>query len=111
MGQVYEAEDVRLGRRVAIKVMSASLVDDPVHRARFMREAKVAASVSHPNLAALYDVGEDPDGAVWWSWSWRRAGGSASSWPAHPIPGRSRWRWRWRTRSPPSTPRAWSTAT
>jgi len=59
MGDVYRARDTRLGRTVAIKVLAASVANDPDRRDRFMREARASAALSHPNIAALYEVGED----------------------------------------------------
>ena len=56
MGEVYRAEDTRLGREVAIKVLPAEVSDDPVRLARFEREAKALASVNHPNIAAIYSL-------------------------------------------------------
>jgi serine/threonine protein kinase/tetratricopeptide (TPR) repeat protein len=58
MGVVYEGHDDRLGRTVAIKVIRAS-DEDPVARNRLWREARAAASLSHPNVCQLYEVGED----------------------------------------------------
>jgi eukaryotic-like serine/threonine-protein kinase len=57
MGEVYRARDTRLNRTVAIKVLSRALADDPQFRARFEREAHAVASLSHPHICTLYDVG------------------------------------------------------
>lgn len=59
MGSVYEAEDERLGRQVAVKILRAELADDERFVERFRREAHAAASLSHPNVAAVFDHGED----------------------------------------------------
>ena len=58
MGEVYRARDTRLDRTVAIKVLPAELNTDPERRARFAREAKTIAGLSHPHICTLYDVGE-----------------------------------------------------
>jgi serine/threonine-protein kinase len=58
MGQVYRAHDPRLDREVAIKVLSATLAQEPGYSARFQREAKAAAKLSHPNIVPVFDVGE-----------------------------------------------------
>jgi hypothetical protein len=63
MGEVYLARDTRLNRDVALKVLPPGLAADPVRRARFEREAQAIARLSHPNICALYDVG-DTDGVV-----------------------------------------------
>src|SRR5881296_3227294 len=57
MGEVYRARDTRLDREVAIKVLPEHLAKDPQALARFEREAKAVAALSHPNILALYDVG------------------------------------------------------
>src|SRR3990172_529496 len=54
MGQVYRATDTKLGREVAIKVLPAELARDPARLARFEREAKLLASLNHPNIAHVY---------------------------------------------------------
>ncbi len=59
MGEVYRARDLRLGREVAIKVLPEHLADDPSALARFEREARAVAALSHPNLLAIYDFGCD----------------------------------------------------
>src|SRR5580692_11579312 len=58
MGVVYRATDERLRRVVALKVLPDTLAADPERRRRFLREARAAAAVSHPNIAAVYDIGE-----------------------------------------------------
>src|SRR4026209_1091489 len=58
MGVVYAARDERLGRIVALKTMS-SLADDETARKRFWREARAAASVHHPNVCQISEIGED----------------------------------------------------
>ena len=58
MGVVYEARDERLERTVALKTMS-SLATDETARKRFWREARAAASVNHPNICQIYEIGED----------------------------------------------------
>ena len=58
MGIVYAARDERLERTVALKTMS-SLADDETARQRFWREARAAASVNHPNVCQIYEIGED----------------------------------------------------
>jgi Tol biopolymer transport system component len=57
MGEVYRARDTRLDRTVAIKVLPAHLADKPELRERFDREAKTIASLNHPHICTLYDIG------------------------------------------------------
>ena len=59
MGEVYRARDARLDRDVAIKVLPERLANSPEARARFEREAKALAALSHPNLVAIFDVGAE----------------------------------------------------
>jgi Tol biopolymer transport system component len=63
MGEVYRAKDARLGREVALKVLSARLTTNDSARERFERESKAVAALSHPNILALYDVGLEGDTA------------------------------------------------
>jgi serine/threonine protein kinase len=58
MGEVYRARDPRLDRTVAIKVLPPQLAQSDAYRQRFQREARAASALSHPNIAHVYDVGE-----------------------------------------------------
>ena len=58
MGEVYRARDTRLDRTVAIKVLQPAVAGDPERRERFDREARAIASLSHPHVCALFDVGQ-----------------------------------------------------
>jgi serine/threonine protein kinase len=58
MGEVYRAEDVELGRALALKVLNAELVGDRISRARFVREARVLCRLQHPSVGVVFDVGE-----------------------------------------------------
>jgi len=59
MGRVYRAKDARLGRDVAIKVLPDELLSNPERRARFEREAKAVAILSHPHICTLHDIGHE----------------------------------------------------
>jgi serine/threonine protein kinase/dipeptidyl aminopeptidase/acylaminoacyl peptidase len=61
MGEVYRAVDQRLGREVALKVLPTELTEEPLHVVRFRREARIIASLRHPNVAAIYGVEEIDD--------------------------------------------------
>src|SRR6266853_1328642 len=62
MGEVYKARDTKLDREVAIKVLPAALAQDPERLARFEREARVLASLNHPNIAQIYGIEESEHG-------------------------------------------------
>ena len=64
MSVVYVAEQVRLGRRVALKVLTTELAWDEQFRERFVRESQIAAAIEHPNIIPIYDAGED-DGLLY----------------------------------------------
>jgi Tol biopolymer transport system component/predicted Ser/Thr protein kinase len=82
MGEVYKARDTKLDRDVAIKVLPAMFADDPERLGRFEREAKVLASLNHPNIASIYGVeeralvmefveGESPRGPMAFEDAWK----------------------------------------
>src|SRR6516164_8984825 len=61
MGRVYCAEQVALGRTVAVKVVHPSLADEELTSARFLNEARAASRLSHPNSVAIFDFGRTDD--------------------------------------------------
>jgi len=63
MGEVYRALDTRLKRSVAIKTIPAALAARTENRRRFETEARAIASLNHPNICALYDIGQEGDTA------------------------------------------------
>ena len=58
MSVVYLAEHLRLGRKVAFKVLAPQVAEDPGFRERFIRESRIAAALDHPNIVNVYDAGE-----------------------------------------------------
>ena len=63
MGVVYLAEQARLGRKVALKIVSPEFSDDPKARARFLRESQMAAAIDHPNILPIYEA-DEADGVL-----------------------------------------------
>lgn len=64
MGEVYLAEDTKLHRPVALKVLPAEFANDPQRKARFLQEAHAASVLNHPNVSVIHEVGESGDGTI-----------------------------------------------
>src|SRR5919205_991888 len=61
MGEVWRAEDTRLLREVAVKILSHQVAHDPEWKERFLREARTIAQLNHPNIATIYAIEQEGD--------------------------------------------------
>ena len=64
MGEVYLADDLKLSRKVAIKFLLPDKIKDDDARRRLLREAQAAASLDHPGICTVFEMGETPDGRI-----------------------------------------------
>ena len=111
MGEVYRGRDARLGRDVALKVISPKRVEDASPRRRFELEARAASALNHPSIVTVYDVGETA-GVSWIAMEWVEGRRCARSWAGLAEgPDALSSRARWPTASRPRTPKASCTAT
>ena len=65
MGEVYTAQDPRLKRQVAIKLLTADLTRDETAKQRFLQEAQAASALDHPNICTIFEINETPDGQLY----------------------------------------------
>ncbi len=65
MGVVYTAQDPRLDRQVAIKVLPPDLTRDDTAKQRFLQEAQAASALDHPNICTIHEINETPDGQLY----------------------------------------------
>src|SRR5262245_3256555 len=85
MGDVYRGRDTRLGRDVALKVISPRRLGDPAFRRRFETEARAASALNHPSIVTVYDVG-DADGVPWIAMEWVEGRTLRTAIDAGPLP-------------------------
>ncbi len=85
MGEVWLAEDFRLGRKVALKFLAPSLSEDAGLRQRMIVEAQAAAAIDHPNVGVIYEVGETEDGRLFIAMAYYRSGSLKELLTSHPI--------------------------
>lgn len=86
MGAVYRAEQTRLGRTVAVKILPPAATSDPLARERFEREARVLSGINHPHVLQIHDFGALPDGMRYLVTEWADAGDLARLLGGKPHP-------------------------
>lgn len=86
MGAVYRAEQIRLGRTVAVKIMPPEITPDPMARERFEREARVLSGLNHPHVLQIFDFGALPDGTLYLVTEWADGGDLARLLAGKPQP-------------------------
>lgn len=67
MGSILKADDCKLGRVIAVKIMLSELNADEDHKQRFINEAGVLARLAHPNIVPVYDIGRDSEGQLYYT--------------------------------------------
>ena len=89
MGQVFLAEDTKLGRRVALKIPPADLASDPERLSRYEREARAVATLNHPNIVTLHST-EEADGVRFLTMEVVQGKNLSQLLPADGFPGKRR---------------------
>ena len=87
MGEVYKAQDTRLKRLVALKLLPPELTRDEPAKQRFLQEARAASALDHPNICTIHEINETPDGQLYLVMGLLRGGdaqGEDRAWAAAP---------------------------
>jgi eukaryotic-like serine/threonine-protein kinase len=89
MGVVFKAQDLKLNRLVAVKFLPPALTDDPQVRERFLREARLASSLDHPNICTIYEIGESEDRQLFLAMAYYEGETLAQKIRSGPLPAES----------------------
>ena len=91
MGVVYTAQDPRLDRQVAIKILPPDLTRDDTAKRRFLQEAKAASALDHPNICTIFEINETDDGQLYLVMAYYEGGDAQGADRARAVTLPSRW--------------------